>query len=222
MSSQHHAQEQSPTLGSVLGHQLDRCFAIPSHLQELGGQVADLITRLEKQNTMLAELHEDLHTVSETIGALYQKQECLENASRQQAMLTEEHYASHVIEPIGRQLFPMIDHATQALSGRIKANGMAELLEGLRAQLLDVLFRLGIEPIDVEEGTPFDARTMHPLGFTDSDRRARDRTVAAVLQPGFRRGKQVLRHQGVLLYRYTSETERDPEITSVTAKRRSP
>jgi len=149
-------------------------------------QVTSLTTAVEEQNRLVRHLGE--------------RQECLENASQQQTALTEEHYTAHVIEPMCRQLFPLIDHIRDALVGECKDHNSRQFLEALQAQFLELLAHFGIEPVESFADDDFDPAIMRPVERLATPDSRQSGAVADVVKIGFRRRNNLLRHQSVSVY----------------------
>jgi len=126
-----------------------------------------------------------------------ERQQWLESASRQQELLSETHYQQHVVDPLARQVFPLLDDLHGVLEeGRVEASTQT-FLAGMKAQLLDLLATHGIEAFSSFPGDPFDPSSMRPVKKVRVFQLCEDRTVSRVLKTGFRRGSAFLRHQSI-------------------------
>ena len=176
------------------------------------GRAANSGTALNGEGAA-AEHPENVETVSRTTGegqsrleekidTLIAKDACLEAASEQLKVLSEQHYDRCVMEPLVGQLAVVLDWAEQAherwlLSETIpQAEGM-EWLGGMVAQVFELLRIYGAEPIAAPPGTPFDPKTMIVADRTCGGEAGRQFVVESTVQIGFRRGNRIFRHQKV-------------------------
>lgn len=197
-SSQHAWDDNSKRLAKIVA---DLFLGLPTFVANLDNRLQGLADRVASQVQAVQELSLVAEKQNRLLQALVEKQEYLENASRQQVLLTEDHYRRHVLDPIARQLLPLIDHLREACANRGSAS-VRTLLTGIQTQLLDLLASHGIEAIESCPGEPFDPAFMRPVRKVPTFQADQDRTVARVLQVGFRRGDAVIRCQGVEVYAY--------------------
>jgi len=208
------AAEDKQLLQAVLG-----LFAVPQMLEQIEQEVAgygERLLRIEEAQC----LHEDgirelegLHRKqSQALEAFYRKQSCMEEASRQQTLLSQQHYDRHVVEPLTRRVFPLIDMLSDASKNNDGQH--LDILEAIQADLHELLAGYGVEPIFVSVGDIFDAKTMQPVHFVPTHRVTKDKTVEFMVRPGFRREERVLRVAMVGLYRF----ENPQSITLLTRK----
>ena len=98
-------------LQAVLG-----LFAVPQMLEQIEQEAVEHGERLSRIEKALC-LHENsirelegLHRKqSQALDAFYQKQNCMEEASRQQTLLSQQHFDRNIIEPLACRIFPLID-----------------------------------------------------------------------------------------------------------------
>jgi len=149
-----------------------------------------------------------LERIEKQLDQLIAGNKLLENASQENRILSEEHYQDHIVEPMVRSLFPVIDLINDAKnrnmdSGKDENTGANGLTEAIFIQLQQFLSAYQIEPIQHQPGAKFDPRQMRPLKTVSTqDKRLADR-VARSLQAGFRCGRErLLRPESIALYKY--------------------
>ena len=178
-------------------------------------QIAHFEEAQSLQGRSLQKLEGSFLTQTEAITALYGKHDCLEQTSRQQTLLSEQHYQEHVIEPLVRRIFPLIDILLEAVSGsngKLVSTARSDLFEALTANLYELLADYGVEVIQTAAGSPFDAKIMKPVRFVPTLRTRQDKKIESVVRPGFRRGKRMLRPVMVALYRFKDSNQRSSEL----------
>jgi molecular chaperone GrpE (heat shock protein) len=190
-------------------------LSLPKQLRALVRQQGLQQHQAEEIRQQVSQCVQSVQDVARCVEQLYQRQECLENAGRQQAMLTEQHYENHVIEPLARQLFPIVDLTERALS--VGAGGQCschDVLEATRSQTLELLAYYSIAPFLATLGCPLDAKIMYPAEMRPTADPSADRTIAANIRCGFRRGQRILRPLHVAIYRLEISLTRsaDPNL----------
>jgi len=183
--------------------------AMPATLERIEQEVAGQNERLSGieeaqclQKNSLRGIEGSNQKQSQALEAFYQRQQCMEEASRQQTLLSQQHFDRHVIEPLARQVFPLIDVLSESGSRCQCDQGCEDHSEAFQAELLDLLASYGIEPIHAASGSAFDAKTMQPACFMNTDQLSRDMTVKDIVRLGFRREDRILRPVMVDLYRF--------------------
>ena len=102
--------------------------------------------------------------------------------------------------PLARELTAVLDNLQQALEAAQKGSDADSLAKGVslvQSQLLDVLARFGVRPIDAF-GQPFDPHR-HEALLQDTQSDAPPGTVVEVIQPGYRLHERVLRPAKVIV-----------------------
>lgn len=204
--------DDQPPLEQMLAQAIAQILAMPQTLEQIQqsqSEQREQIAKLEEihslQGRSLQKLEGSVLTQTEAVKALYGKQDCLEQTSRQQTLLSEQHYQEHVIEPLARRVFPLIDILSEAASGsndKLISDAQLDLFEALTANMYELLADYGVEPIQTSAGGPFEAKIMKPVRFVPTLRARQDKTIESVVRPGFRRGEQMLRPVMVALYRF--------------------
>ncbi|MDB5313762.1 MAG: heat shock protein GrpE [Gemmataceae bacterium] len=144
------------------------------------------VTRTEQQR----EEYLDLLQRSQADFENYQK--------RLRRDLEEERRYAHL--PFARELLPVLDNLQRALEAGRQEGEKGPVFRGVtlvESQLLDVLRRFGITPIEAH-GRPFDP-TLHEAVAQQSRGDVAPGTVAQVLEPGYRLHDRVLRPARVVV-----------------------
>jgi molecular chaperone GrpE len=109
----------------------------------------------------------------------------------QRDLATERLYAQ---APLAADLLPALDNLARALAAAQQAGDKGKLAEGVamvRSQVLDILRRHGITPIEAR-GKPFDAN-LHEAVLQQPSDDVPPQTVLDVLEEGYRIHERVLR-----------------------------
>jgi len=122
----------------------------------------------------------------------------LENA-RKQAERVAAARATYQLQNLYVRLLEVADNLQRALSFASEDDPLAPGVRATLRQLLDVLQRAGVVPIDVEPGAPFDPRTHEAVETREGD--VPEPVVASVSQPGYLFEGQVLRPARVVVTR---------------------
>lgn len=186
-----------------------RLFAVPQSLEQLAQEVVEQggrLSRIEEAQGLygssVRELEGSHRRQAQALEAFYQQQSCMEEASRQQTLLSQQHFDRHIIEPLARRIFPLIDMISEHISGSRNHANPSDAFEAAKAELVDLLESYGVELVHVVAGSDFDATTMKPVSFTHTNQPHMNRIVKTVVRPGFRRDERVLRSAMVDLYRF--------------------
>jgi molecular chaperone GrpE len=121
-----------------------------------------------------------------------------ENA-RKQAERTAEARATNRLQSLYVRLLEVADNLDRALSYAAEGDPLVPGVRVTRQQLLDLLRREGVTPIEVEPGAPFDPRSHEAVETRAGD--VPEPTVAEVRQPGYLFEGQVLRPARVVVAR---------------------
>jgi molecular chaperone GrpE len=104
-------------------------------------------------------------------------------------------------EGLVRDLLSVIDNLERAIDAAHQSKETGALVEGVElifSQLLDVLKRHGVTPIDVKEGTPFDPN-VHQAVMQKPSKDLAPNSVAQVFQRGYMIHDRVLRPASVVV-----------------------
>ena len=211
-----------PPLEQMLPQAIAQILAMPQTLEQIqqsqseqSEQIAQLEETQSLQGQSLQSLEGSTQKLTEAVKALYGKQECLERTSRQNTLLSEQHYQQHVIEPLVRRIFPLIDILSESGSGSNGnqfPNARSDILAALAAELRELLAGYGVEPIQVADGSPFDAKIMKPVRFVTTFRSKDDKIVESMDRLGFRRDELILRPAAVCIYCFKSPKHFSSEL----------
>jgi molecular chaperone GrpE len=122
----------------------------------------------------------------------------LEN-TRKQAERDAEQRVGQRLRSVYTGLLEVADNLERALSYAADDDPLAPGVRATLRQLLDVLAREGVTPIQVQPGTPFDPRFHEAIETHTGD--VPEVIVAAVSQPGYLFAGQVLRPARVVVMR---------------------
>ena len=116
--------------------------------------------------------------------------------------------AVHAAESLVRELLPVLDNLERALdaSDHHEEAKVAEGVHLVRQQLIDLLHKRGLEPIEAEPGGAFDPHLHEALSHQPSDQP--EGRIAVVWQRGYRLGSRVVRPSRVVV---SSGVAEEPE-----------
>ncbi len=175
-------------------------------------EVSEQIVRLSNQISQVERKQQQFLHHFESIRQLLENtvstNNLLENAGKANQLLGQEHYNQHIIEPIVRSLFPVIDIIEDAYKSWKDGQGQAnqpqiELLEAIKVQLEQFLQNYGVEVIRHRPNTQFNRQLMKPVSRVSTTDKRLDGLVAKSLQIGFSWNQQrLLRPESVSIYKY--------------------
>lgn len=193
------------------------CLLLPDRITALEGAAGQVDQRLEGLETTIAAMSQQVdllmrgsaesaqqsQSVHSRLDTILDHQESLNASVSQNSVLSEQHFESHVLEPLTRRLFPVIDLIDTALKQSGPPAGgepVAQTLSAAHDQLTELLAVYGVEAIDVPVGSPFVARFMHAGESRSAPNHQMVGTVASTIRRGFREGERVLRPPVVVVY----------------------
>jgi len=190
-----------------------------SFLLEIAGKVSEqlrpLISELKETTTKCQQIMYSQQAIEKQLEALISQNKLLEGTSKENRLLTEQHYQERIVEPMIRLLFPVFDaieDAKYCWSGKeqVAEQRFGDILDQIHVQLAQFLLIYAIEPVKHRPGADFDPKVMKPIKFIPTKKKELNSRVAKRLQIGFRQGDQrILRPESVALYRY-EPSEADP------------
>ena len=204
MASEQTLPREAPTLTELIRALRTMPRLMDAHAERLTGAL-DAMHRFETtRRGDLQGLHGELTQMRAALEALVDKQEVLEHASRQQAVLSQEHFDIHVLEPVARALFELLDFADQFAD--CDASPMrSDSFRVFGSKISSVLSALGLRCLGVTRGDAFDPHLMRIVSKSRLCPDARAHLlVAAVSRRGFRRGDRILRPADVELFEFRS------------------
>lgn len=204
------SNEQFDTAAMLLGQALLR-FLERSNTRIAEKVLESLIpmaSQLTKVETQQKQLNLQLGSIEKILGNLSSHSKLLENASQTNLLLGKQHYEDHIIQPMARSLFAVIDLIEDARKPRKDNNyqtgqDQVELIEAVRVQLEQFLQNYGVEVIRHQPNTQFSRQLMKPVSRVSTTDKRLDGLVAKSLQIGFRWNQQrLLRPESVSIYKY--------------------
>ena len=182
-------------------------------IQGLAKQGAPLFHELGQVQVKQQQALHELEAMRKQFEVLLATHKLLENASVENQILGDQHYEEHVILPMVRSLFPILDLLYDAKVSWKKADEspgdqFIAFADAIWTQLRQFLFQYEVEIIRHRPHARFDARLMRPVKVHATGNRSLDGLVAQCLQVGFRRGEdRLLRLETVSLYGYRPATQ---------------
>jgi molecular chaperone GrpE (heat shock protein) len=191
-------------------------------LQDLAKQALPLFSELGQVQVKQQQALHELEAMRKQFEALLATHKLLENASVENQILGDGHYEEHVILPMVRSLFPILDLVYDAKvswkeAGEPVGEQFTAFADAIWTQLRQFLLQYEVEIVGHPPHARFDARFMRPVKVHGTNNRSLDGLVARCLQVGFRRGEdRLLRPETVSLYGY-----RPTQIGTVTSDERT-
>jgi len=178
-----------------LGRQL---YQLAADMQWLKERVDGLVQAREEDHAGIVKLGTSVDELSRT-------NQLLENASQQQAQLSERHYEERVMEPLINGLLPtihLLDEVSLNGNGGRSGKRLREIVEAVRLPIEQLFTFYGMELFRSKTGDPFDAMSMQPIQLLATVDQKLHQCVARSLRCGIRRQGRVLRTEMVTLFRY--------------------
>jgi len=167
-----------------------------------------MASQLTEVQTQQKQLNFQLGSIEKVLGNLSSHSKLLENASQTNHILSKQHYEDHIIQPMVRSLFPVIDIIEDACKFWKGGQGQVtqpqiELLEAIKVQLEQFLHNYGIEVVQHRPNSLFNPQLMKPVSRISTTDKRLDGLVDRSLQIGFRWNQQrLLRLESVSIYKY--------------------
>lgn len=177
-------------------------------LDQMPAKLAQLETLPTKLQTSQQQIIYSLQHIEKQLDQQIAESRLLENASQENRLLSQEHYQDHIVQPMVRSLFPIVDFINDAKDRSTdpatdKKMDADELIEAISIQLQQFLAVYQIEPIRHKPKAKFDHRLMRPVKTVTTDNRQLDNRIAKSLQAGFWwRKETILRFESVALYKF--------------------
>lgn len=172
-------------------------------IQSMPEQVVQLSNQLNQVKTGQQQSLYDLKSVKQQLDNMVSTNKLLENASQTNQLLGKEHYDEHVIQPIVRSLFPVLDIIADAQKHWSSSEQIIELLNVIWSQMEQFLFIYDVDIIKHSTNDKFNPQIMKPVTRTPTNDKRLDDCVSESLQVGFQFGKtRMLRLEAVSLYEY--------------------
>lgn len=200
--------------------QLNKCLADQTKiLNSLHSQLAGLQGQLSEIAGRQQQLEYAQQAESERFSGLIQQTKLLENISRDNHLLGQQHYRQHIVEPMVRSVFPIFDivsnnHLCQSHENNSINPQAYEIIDMVKTCLRQFLSAYQVYPIQHKAGSKFNPGLMKPVKQLTTNNPRLDKRVAKCLQVGFLYKKEiVLRFESVALYRYEQPIGRqEPKV----------
>jgi molecular chaperone GrpE (heat shock protein) len=204
------SNEQFDTAAMVLGQALLRFLERSNSriAEKVLGELIPLASQVTQIEVRQKQSAFHLDSIEKTLNDLSSHSKLLENASQTNLLLGKQHYEDHIIQPMARSLFAVIDLIEDAHKSRKNNHGQsgqdqAELIEAIKVQLEQFLQNYGVEVIRHRPNTQFNRQLMKPVSRVSTTDKRLDGLVAGSLQIGFRWNQQrLLRPESVSIYKY--------------------
>jgi len=175
---------------------------------QVGENLLPLSSQMNETSTKCQQIIYLLQAIEKHNEVFLTKSKLLENASKENQLLSRQHYQEHIIEPMVRLLFPVFDVIEEArnrwsITTDTNVKRFCNTLEQVRIQLIQFFMTYQIELIKYKPGVEFNPKYMKPVKIIHIGRKELSGRVAECLQTGFRQGEQkILRPVSVVLYEY--------------------
>ena len=160
-------------------------------------------TPFEQERTMTLEEYQAALTAARQENAelrdKYLRAAAAIENTRKQAERVAAARTTQQLQNLYLRLLEVADNLERALGHAAENDPLAPGVRATLRQLLDVLRREGVTPIEVQPGAPFDPRSHEAVETHEGD--VPEPTVAAVSQPGYMFEGQVLRPARVVVTR---------------------
>jgi molecular chaperone GrpE (heat shock protein) len=186
--------------------------AITSEHQEnakwLSSQLIELQGKVGQVSSCQQQLVYSQEAVEKQLTSVLQQIKLLENAASENHLLSQQHYQKHIIEPMVRSLFPVLDMIEDIKRSSQqpeypKDSAISEVIDCVGEYIRQFLASYGIDSIEHEYGAAFEPQVMKPVKLILTEKVNLDRRVAKCLQAGFRlKDTEVLRLESVALFKY--------------------
>ena len=187
-------------LSSALAELMSR--SVNDSISGLPEKLMQLDHELHKVQIKQQQFAYNFEAIKQSLEKLSANNTLLENASRANQHLTNDHYSQHIIEPMACSLFATIDLIEDAQSSSPQQPNN-ELGDAIKTQLLQFLAGYGIEVIRHKEGCEFDRKLMNPVNTVSTQDKNLDGRIAKSLLSGFRwKDQKLLRAESVSLYKF--------------------
>ena len=167
----------------------------------------DVTRRLPDLEAQKSKIACDLGAIRQQVASLTSIHQLLERASQANHLLGKQHDTNHVIAPMLRSLFPVLDLIEDSLDHRneddLSAGMNQKPLMAIWCQLEQFLSNYDVHILKHDNGTQFDPKMMKPVASVQTDNKRLHRHVAESLQIGFQMNdRQILRLETVSIFNY--------------------
>ena len=183
--------------------------------EKLQGHNIQLLSQLGQIETRQQQMAYCLDTLTRKLDDLASLKNLLEQECKSKRVLTEQHYESHIIQPMAKALAPIVDmveDTQKALSSDPDQTGhnFSDLNDAVYTQLKQFLNSYGIENVRHRPKARFDPHLMKPVKIVPTTDRNLDGCVVESLLTGLILGQdRLLRPESVSLYRHEAVEEKE-------------
>ncbi len=175
------------------------------YLQNMSEQLAELSHQVSQLETKQQQSLYHQESVKQELGDLTSKNELLENASKSNHMLGKQHYNEHIVQPMVRSLFPVLDLIADAQKHWSSSEQIAELLDAIWSQMEQFLAVYDVHVVSHVRNDIFEPLTTKPITWIETNDSDLDGLIAESLRVGFQYGQEnILRLETVSLFKYQS------------------
>jgi len=175
---------------------------------DLPQEVSEQMVRLSNQVSQLENKQQQsinhLESIRQLLENMASANNLLEKAGEANLLLGKQHYHEHIIEPMLRSLFPILDMIADSRKHHVDCgcNAMS-LMDSIKSQLQQFLANYEVEIFEHSQGDNFDPKTMTPIKWEITPEKHLENLIAQSLKAGFRLGQaRILRMETVSLYQY--------------------
>jgi len=133
------------------------------------------------------------------IDRLHEENQRLKHGEIQQALL-----------PVFRDLIRLYDDLSATISRyTINATGDEKIVRDLncfKETIGDILYRYGVEPVEVEAGSDFNPKEHKAVGVAQTNIASEDRKIWKIIRDGFKTETRIIRNAEVEVYRFSASS----------------
>jgi len=191
------ALQLSQALQQLVGASMKNC------LQNMPEQIMQLSHQVHKIETKQQQSVYNFESIQQQLENLASVNKLLENASKTNHLLGKQHYDEHIIQPIVRSLFPVLDLVEDAQKHWSNSQQITELFNVVWSQMEQFMANYDVHIIKHDINDKFNLQTMKPVKWIPIEDSQLDGCVAESLQIGFQFGKErMLRLETVSLFKF--------------------
>lgn len=158
-----------------------------------------LVEALANLSNQIREVNRISEERERTINHLHEENQRLKQGEQQQLLL-----------PVFRDLIRLYDDLRTTTANYAKAEGTEKITRELTCYgetVCDILYRHGVEQIEVSTGAVFDPKAHKAVATVPASEPELDRTIAKVVREGFKTDFRIIRNVEVEVYRHIPQEE---------------
>jgi len=175
------------------------CLISDSFSEKITARVSGIMPNFEIQNKKIGY---ELDAIKNQIESLNNISDLIDNVNHNNRILASQFYEARIIEPMIRNLFPMIDLIDGARKKIESTSTALKPFVALQTHLEQFIATYGIESIRHKVQDEFDPKMMKPLCTVITDNLDLNGFVAESLQCGFKTETRILRLETVSIYKH--------------------